>query len=288
MSRTSSRTEPFADRFKNRFFNAGVMAWALGYAATWSFLTALGVPDPFNYIVAFCIQYLLTNLEGPFVVGDRDAWGFGAFLVDTLLNAAGMFVFIMNVDKTQLWKMAQFLTSSDQGAGPYVIGIICLGLGALVAAAPEILFAKARRYKHGLHSNIRVVAQTREIDETGREVSRERERGREQPARGQRRDQGRREQPRRGERTGGLAALAKRARQMTGREDPDEDPIEDEPRGRGRSADDQQTAAERARQRREGSRANRRPGRERDPEGEVAEVLDAPPEEFIEEEYSAR
>ena len=227
----------------NRFRLGGYLSWALAYAATYKLIASLGVDTWWMAaLAAGAVQYLFTQMEGPFVAGDRDFWGGLAFGLDTLTNAGGMFIWVLNISNTEFWQFANFVQgeSPNAQAGRYVIALICLGLGAVLAAAPEVLFEKAHRYMHGLHTGTRIVKRDRFIDDEGREVNpeelrRQRERGRDDRGRdrGRRQEKGRQEKRREGGGLQGVADRVKAARQrhQEGRDRPvredDEDEVEE-------------------------------------------------------------
>jgi hypothetical protein len=162
----------------NRFSIAGHFAWVLGCTTTANLIHALTIPWLLAVPLAVLLQYILTSLEAPFVMGDRDFAGFVAFVVDVLINASSLIVFLMFLSHTDFWVLVLFLTgkpipndpsllsiSDIDGPGRFLISVITFGLGVLLAVAPEVSYRRARRYKYGIHSGTKVQHREKEIIE---------------------------------------------------------------------------------------------------------------------------
>lgn len=118
-----------------------IVVWLAGAWTTSVFLTGLAVPSPFNVIIAFIIQILLTKGQSPFWVSRER--GFAAILciiIDAFLNGAGMWTYIKNLGETAVWKMiSEWVGSSAPPSIPVLI-LVTVTLALLVAAGPEVLW----------------------------------------------------------------------------------------------------------------------------------------------------
>jgi hypothetical protein len=72
-----------------------------------------------------------------------------AIAADTLINAAGLWFFIMNIPNTDLWKMLASTTYTQPTMSPLVAFIIACGFGIWLAAGPEELWVMGEGTQHG-------------------------------------------------------------------------------------------------------------------------------------------
>jgi len=118
-----------------------IIVWLVGAAATASFMSQLGVPDPLHILVGFSLQFLLTKVEAPLWQGtQRAARCFVALVIDVIFNAAGMWPYLKNLGDTQVWKMLSEWTNTTDAPNIVVLIIVVLSLSTLVAAGAEWLW----------------------------------------------------------------------------------------------------------------------------------------------------
>lgn len=124
----------------HRFKVISLILWAAATSTTFLFLN--GVAEPATsvemlWVAAIVVQTILTVLESDFIRGMRSEVSVFAVVLDTLINAAGLWPFVQNVDQSSVWVMLSELFGMYGGMSPYVAGLIALVGGYTLAIAPE-------------------------------------------------------------------------------------------------------------------------------------------------------
>jgi hypothetical protein len=117
------------------------LTWLAAVYTTYLFLVALGVtPGAWGLTSAVLAQGMLTWLEGP--VWQRKFGDIGVFavVVDTLVNAGGLWPYIRNIDQTPTWAMFQELGAAGGDMNAIVAGFLALMIGYVLAKAPETIW----------------------------------------------------------------------------------------------------------------------------------------------------
>lgn len=138
MSTSTSRANN--DRTSFRF--VAMLAQVLSFLATWAFIHAVGVKGVEGFLLSLVVEAILIKGKDLLLGKAKKGavFGYGAMAADTVLNGAGMFSYVDNLDKTEVWtaftKGLQFTGTMD---GVYVF-IVAMGLGFLLAIAPHYLW----------------------------------------------------------------------------------------------------------------------------------------------------
>lgn len=121
----------------------GAVCAQLGsFATTWLFIHALGVTGLTGLGIALIAEYLLLQAKGLVLNGDRrgDLLGWGAIIVDTFLNAGGMWPYILRFDQTPSWAMLVNALGLDGDMRKVPALVIALSLGAVLSVLPHRLW----------------------------------------------------------------------------------------------------------------------------------------------------
>lgn len=89
------------------------------------------------WLWAAAVQAVLTVLESPFWSGQRKDVNGVAVLIDTGINAGGLWPLLRNLDQTPTWGMITDMTGYAAYVSPYIAFVLALGLGFILAKAPE-------------------------------------------------------------------------------------------------------------------------------------------------------
>jgi hypothetical protein len=116
------------------------MAWAVAVWTTQNFLEVM-VPDSGNaLLVAFIVQAIFTVAESPLWAG-RGRWYHIVVLgIDTITNVGGIYVYILQLDKTDSWAAFNAGLGTSGGMNPLAALLISIVVGVLLAATPEFLW----------------------------------------------------------------------------------------------------------------------------------------------------
>lgn len=118
---------------------AAVVAWLIGLATTYLGLAALLGNAPW-YIAAgaaVVAQGMLTWAERAIWKGRPSLVGGLALVLDTLLNAGGIFPFALRLGESPPVQMIARVLNTPSEIGPLGAMIVSLVLGFAIAAAPE-------------------------------------------------------------------------------------------------------------------------------------------------------
>lgn len=116
------------------------MAWAVAVWTTQNFFEVM-VPDASNaLIVAFVAQAIFTVAESS-IWRNRGRWyNFVILGIDTITNVGGIFVYILQLDKTDSWSAFNTGLGTSGGMNPLAALLISIVVGILLAATPEFLW----------------------------------------------------------------------------------------------------------------------------------------------------
>lgn len=136
----AEKPRPSNNRPLNRFI--AVFAWLVGAAATWLGLTSFlpGAPWWMPLVVAVATQGFLTVAQRAIWRGHPSMVSFAALLIDVALNAGGIFPYAQRVGETPTAKMIITTFGGSGQVGAITAMIVAVGLGFLIAAAPEELW----------------------------------------------------------------------------------------------------------------------------------------------------
>lgn len=127
-------------RFPGGKIAAG-LAWLGAVYTTYLMFVGLqpGTPASVAIPVALVVQFVLTMAERPILAGRPGIFTVAVFILDTLINAGGVFPALRNVGRTPT---AQMLASAGTAATVETWPAILLSLvvGAIIAVAPEALW----------------------------------------------------------------------------------------------------------------------------------------------------
>jgi hypothetical protein len=123
---------------------AAVVAWLIGLATTYLGLAALLLNAPWwlPIAVALVAQGMLTWAERAIWRGRPSLVGALALLLDTLLNAGGVFPYALLLGDTPPVRMFATALGTPAQIGPVGAMIVSLVLGFAIAAAPEEFWAR--------------------------------------------------------------------------------------------------------------------------------------------------
>ena len=117
------------------------MVWGFAVVTTQQFLAPLlqqrGLDALTVWAGAFGLQLILTIVESEFWQGQRGQVSAAAVIVDTLINAAGLYPFIGGLGATNVWQMISEATGAAPDVGTAAAVGISLFLGYILAATPE-------------------------------------------------------------------------------------------------------------------------------------------------------
>lgn len=119
-----------------------ILAQMFSFLATWAFIWAIGPKGVDGFVIALVLEAILIKGKALLLGGAAKgaALGYAAIVIDTILNGAGMFSYVDNLEKTEVWaaftKGLGFTGTMD---GVYVF-IVAMGLGFLLAIAPHYLW----------------------------------------------------------------------------------------------------------------------------------------------------
>jgi hypothetical protein len=122
-----------------RFRIAACILWVCAVTTTQLFLAGLmpAATTGTVWLAAAALQLVLTVVQSEFWSGQRGQVSTFAVLVDTGINAAGIWPYIQNLDRTNVWDMIAELTGVGGTMSPLVAGFLAIIIGYILAAAPE-------------------------------------------------------------------------------------------------------------------------------------------------------
>lgn len=119
-----------------------VLIWALGVATTYQVVAVLWESTWYGLLmVAFVAQALLTWLEGPTLRGRPNPISLVFLLVDTLINAGGVYLLLNDrLAKLPTAQMAADVVGSAPEFSPVAVAGVSLVIGLILAATPEAVW----------------------------------------------------------------------------------------------------------------------------------------------------
>lgn len=116
------------------------MAWSVSVWTTQNFFEVM-VPDAGNaLVVAFVVQSIFTAAESS-IWKNRGRWyNFVILALDTITNVGGLYVYILQIDKTDSWAAFNAGLGTTGGMNPLAALILSIVVGMLLAATPEFLW----------------------------------------------------------------------------------------------------------------------------------------------------
>lgn len=119
-----------------------ILTAILGFLATWAFINAIGVTGFQGFALSLALEAILIKGKALLLAGASKGGplGYAAVIIDTLLNGAGMFAYVDNLDKTELWvAFTKGLAFTGTMDGVYTF-IVSMVLGFLLAVTPHYLW----------------------------------------------------------------------------------------------------------------------------------------------------
>jgi hypothetical protein len=123
-----------------RYKAIAILLWFCATFTTYLFLSsviAYRLDTTGVIIAAVLAQLTLTVLESDFIRGRRSEVSVFAIVIDTLLNAAGLWPFVQAIDQTSVWIMLTELSGLTGGVSTYMAGLLAIIGGYVLAIAPE-------------------------------------------------------------------------------------------------------------------------------------------------------
>jgi hypothetical protein len=124
---------------------SAALLWLAGSAATWAFIDQIAPGLWFAWLAALAVQYALTALESPLWRREPDALAAAALAIDASINAGGLYVFVTNLDRTGAWSAFSVGLGVSAELSNLAALAVSVGLGVILAAAPEMLLRRAQR-----------------------------------------------------------------------------------------------------------------------------------------------
>ena len=122
---------------------AAILAQLGSWWTTWLFCTALGGETANGFVVfgiSVALEWVLFEGKRAMLEGKKDALGWVSFVSDALLNAGGLWAFVLALDATETYQMlAAGLNLGDEMRLLPALAI-ALALGAWLSLAPHQLW----------------------------------------------------------------------------------------------------------------------------------------------------
>lgn len=118
---------------------AGLVAQLGSFATTWACINAIGLPSLPGFGIAVVVEVVLFYAKKMAFENGRESVGWCAVLLDTLLNAGGIWPFSKNLSATPTWVMLAEALSLKGQMGPIAALIIALVLGFILSILPHRL-----------------------------------------------------------------------------------------------------------------------------------------------------
>lgn len=137
----STRTAGRVVRIDGRKIAAG-LTQAGSFITTYLFIQAIGLEGATAFFVALGVEFLLTAAKHNVFAGRADALGGIAVGVDMLLNAGGLWPYMLRLDKTPTWSMLQTGLGLDGELRKLPALVLALVFGFLLSAGPHWFWRK--------------------------------------------------------------------------------------------------------------------------------------------------
>jgi hypothetical protein len=120
---------------------AALIAHAASFYATYLFIASLAGEGLSSLVIATMLEVFL-HIGKTILLNhsSRDVVGIGCFLIDTFLNAGGIYPAVKQLNTTSSWQMAAAAIATEPLVRPTTAAIIALALGALLSIAPILLW----------------------------------------------------------------------------------------------------------------------------------------------------
>lgn len=110
------------------------------YVTTWLFIRAIGFAGIEGFAIALIVEFVLIAGKFNFLHGRGNGVGAIAILIDSLLNAGGIFPYVQKFDNTPTWIMLQSALHLEGKMSNISALIIALLFGFLLSALPSWLW----------------------------------------------------------------------------------------------------------------------------------------------------
>lgn len=119
-----------------------IALWALACVTTWQLVAAVtpGMDPRYQIGIGIALQAIFTALERPVLRGRPNKVSALVLLLDTLVNAGGIFPFALRMSATPTAAMVSQTFSLSPQMSPVAAFVVALILGFLLAAAPEAVW----------------------------------------------------------------------------------------------------------------------------------------------------
>lgn len=120
---------------------AAFIAQLGSFTTTYLFIDALGINGAAGFIVAISVEFLLlmgkNNILSEASDSGSDTLGLASIIIDTLLNAGGIWPFVKRLNSTASWIMIAEVAGLKPDLRLFPALIVALVLGFLLAIAPH-------------------------------------------------------------------------------------------------------------------------------------------------------
>lgn len=121
---------------------AGWVVQLGSFATTYACIAALKMPELQTFGLAVAIEGALYYAKKLAFLDGRDSVGWAAVLLDTLLNAGGIWPFAKLLNGTPTWIMIVEALGLNADLGPIAAFIISLALGFILSVLPHRLLTE--------------------------------------------------------------------------------------------------------------------------------------------------
>lgn len=119
---------------------AAALTQAGSFVTTYLFVLALGIDGVPGFLVALAVEFVLMAAKHNTLLARADGIGVVAIVLDSFLNAGGLYPFMQRLDKTPTWGMlvTSLQLRGEVRAVPALV--FALLIGFLLSAAPTWLW----------------------------------------------------------------------------------------------------------------------------------------------------
>lgn len=110
------------------------------FVTTYLFVLALGIDGVPGFLAALAVEFVLMAAKHNTLLARADGIGVVAIVIDTFLNAGGLYPFMQRLDKTPTWGMlvTSLKLQGEVRAVPAMVFAVVIGF--LLSAAPTWLW----------------------------------------------------------------------------------------------------------------------------------------------------
>lgn len=120
---------------------AGYLAALGSFATTWACIAALSISGWPGFGIALVVEVVLYQAKKLAFQNHKETAGWAAVLLDTLLNAGGIWPYTSRLNATPTWLMIAQGFQLDSTLGPLAALVISLVLGFVLSVLPHRLLA---------------------------------------------------------------------------------------------------------------------------------------------------